>query len=365
MKVLSISTHFNIGGISNYILTLAAALKKRGVETIVASSGGDLVPELNSHGIKHVRIPVATKFEFDPRLLIAALALRGTVKAEGVDIIHAHSRVSQVVAYLLSGMTGIPVVTTCHGYFKLRLRRLFDTWGSKVIAISRAVKEHLISDLKVSANRVELVYSGIDPDRFDRDYSDDEIRRAKTSLGLKDGPVVGTIGRLSSVKGQRYLVEALATVMAERRDVQGLIIGGGPEKIALETQARSMGISDSLKFVNSTVDTHRFLSLMDIFVFPSVKEGLGIALLEALASARPSIASDIGGIGDIIKDGSDGILVKVGDPSAIAEAVIKLLDNKVLAAELGRQGRELVRKRFTLDRMAGEIAGIYKGVIGR
>jgi len=360
MKVLSVSTHFNIGGISNYILTLAGELGKTGVETIIATSGGDLQPELRKRGIEHRLVAVDTKFEFNPKLFIAAMQLKNIIEKEKIDIIHAHSRVSQVAAMLASGMTGIPFVTTCHGYFKKRLRKVFDTWGSKVIAISDAVKDHLIRDLEVPECRVRLIYSGVDADRFSRLYSEEEIWHIKKELGLKNGPVVGTIGRLSPVKGQKYLIEALDLIIAKTPDAQGLIIGDGPEKEALESQAKSLGISESIKFISSNVDTPRLLSIMDVFVFPSLKEGLGIALLEALAAGLACVASGTGGISDIITNGSDGILVNVADPEAIAAAAVRLLDDPLGRKLMGEAGKKLVRSRFTLARMAVDVEKLYR-----
>lgn len=363
MKVLSVSTHFNIGGISNYMLALADELKKSGIDTVIATSGGDLEPELVRRGIAHRALSIDTKFEFHPKLFIAALRLKDIIKKEGIDIIHAHSRVSQVAAMLASGMTGVPVVTTCHGYFKRRLRRICDTWGVRVIAISGAVRDHLIKDLGVPPGRVRLIYSGVDAGRFSKDYSDGEMRAVKEELGLKSGPVVGNIGRLSSVKGQIHLIEALGILIADRPDLQGLIIGDGPESDALTSRAEALGISGSVKFISSRVDTPRFLSVMDVFVFPSLKEGLGIALLEALASGKACVASDTGGISDIIIDGSGGILVNPADPAAIAAAISRLLDDPHLRKRMGEEGRRLARDRFALGRMAHDVAGLYNEVV--
>ena len=139
MKVLQLTTDMDIGGITNYIFELSRALKNKGVDTIVASSGGDIEGSLENEGIPHERIDIKTKFEFSPKVFRAAFAVKNIIRKEGIDIIHAHSRVSQVVGALASCMTGVPMVTTCHGYFKKRLRAIVDTWGDKVIAISAAV----------------------------------------------------------------------------------------------------------------------------------------------------------------------------------------------------------------------------------
>lgn len=363
MKVLQLTTHLDIGGIANYILTLSRSLSQRGVTVIVASSGGELESELARYGISHRKINIRTKSELDPKVLRSILTVRAIVAQERPDIIHAHTRVSQVVAFFVSRITGVPYVTTCHGFFKTRARKIFDTWGAKVIAISAAVKGHLIKDLGVSEKRVELIYSGVDIEAFSKDCSPDEVTRIKKELGLHAGPLVGTIGRLSPVKGQAFLIKAMEDVLSKRPDVRALIVGDGPEENALKDLARSLNIEYAVKFLRADLDTHRILSSMDVFVFPSIKEGLGIALLEAMASGRPCVASDVGGIGNIIKDGINGLLVGPGDAAGIASSILALLDDDVLRKSVGNAARALVKERFSLTLMTDGVMRLYEDVV--
>jgi len=365
MKVLQLTTHMNIGGIANYILSLSTALKREGLETVVASSGGNLEDELEKRGIRHIRLDIDTKSELSPKILKSVFTLTGIVRSQSINIMHAHSRVSQMAASFVSRITGVPYITTCHGFFKKRFRKIFDTWGVRVIAISDQVRAHLKDDLGVAGDRIALIYSGVDIDRFSRAYTTDEISGRKKSLGLKEGPVIGTIGRLSSVKGQKFLIEAMKDVVSRRRDAQCVIVGDGDEEAALKTMAKSLGIEEALHFFKSDLDTNKFLSIMDIFVFPSVKEGLGIALLEALASGRACVASDVGGIRDVIKNGSSGILVPVGDSRAIADVVLRLLGDDLLKKEMALKGRLLVKENFSLGSMAERVAGLYREVVSK
>ncbi|MFH1189437.1 MAG: glycosyltransferase family 4 protein [Candidatus Omnitrophota bacterium] len=365
MRALQVTTHFNTGGISKYILTLSAALQEKGVETMVASSGGDLEESPGKCRIAHRFLNLRTKFEFAPKVLIAGLKLARIVREEKIDVLHAHTRVSQVAARIASALTGVPYVTTCHGFFKKRARGIFDTWGVKVIAISGAVERHLIDDLGVDGSRIALIYSGIDQTAFVRRYSSDEIAAMKKGAGLCPGPVIGTIGRLSPVKGQRFLVAAMKEIIEAAPDAQCMIIGDGPEGPALKALAGSLGVSGSIRFAESCADTNRYLAMMDLFVFPSVKEGLGIALLEALASGRACVASRIGGIEDIITDGLNGLLVDVGDPSGIARAAIRLIGDGPLRKRLGGHGAALVRDRFASEKMADKVFGLYKEITNK
>jgi glycosyltransferase involved in cell wall biosynthesis len=127
----------NIGGIGQYIISLAKALKRKRVECFVASSGGELTSELVRLDIRHIHLDMKTKFEFGPKVFRSSSQLARIIKDNKIDLIHAHTRVSQVASYLASRRTGIPYIATCHGYFNARLsRKLFDTWGERVIAIS-------------------------------------------------------------------------------------------------------------------------------------------------------------------------------------------------------------------------------------
>ena len=363
MKVLQVTTHINIGGIANYILNLSDSLKAKGVDVIVASGGGNLEEELLARKIPHRYLNIKTKFEFGPKVIGSAFRLAKIIKSEKVDIMHAHSRVSQVVVSIASRLTGVPYVTTCHGYFEVRSRKIFDTWGVKVVAISDAVKDHLKYDLGVDKERIKLIYSGIDIDKFARYYSQADKDAIRAELGLKDGPVIGTIGRLSQVKGQRFLVQAMPYIIDRQKDVQCIIVGDGEERFALENLARALNVRDSVRFISSDLDTTKFLAIMDVFVFPSVKEGLGMALLEAMAAGKACVASDIGGISDIIKSSSRGILVPVGDIRIIADSVAQLLGNKILRQNMGDDARRFAGEKFSLDVMRDHIIQLYGEVL--
>ena len=365
MKILHVNTHLNAGGIGQYIVTLASALKDKGVECVVASSGGELVGILEARGIRHRLLDIRTKSELSPKVAASILPLKRIIAEEKIDLLHAHTRVSQVTSFFASAIAGTGFVSTCHGYFKPRLsRRLFDTWGKKVIAISGAVERHLADDFRITKSRIRLVHNGIDLSRFSKDYSAGDKARVKKLQGLGEGPVIGTMGRLSPVKGQRYLVEAMKSVISKRADAQCLIVGRGGEEPALRQLALSAGISERICFAGCPwEDVPLYLSCMDIFVLPSVEEGLGLALLEAMARSLPCIGSDTGGIRDIIKEGINGLLVKPQDSGLLAKTILMLLEDKKLAHNLAAQGREEVKKNFSSDKMADGIIKVYKEVL--
>ena len=365
VRVLHVNTHMNIGGIGQYIVSLAKALKQKRVECFVASSGGELESELVKLDVRHMRLDMNTKFEFGPKVFRSASRLTRIIRDNKIDLIHAHTRVSQVASFLASRRTGIPYIATCHGYFNAKLsRRLFDTWGEKVVAISDAVRGHLEKDFNVDPRRVEVIYNGIDLKRFSNIFSTDQIARAKRSLGIQRGDVIGTMGRLSSVKGQKFLVEAMKEIVSKSKDTWCLIIGSGHEEAALMDLSRSLGLEDRIIFTGAAyMDIPLYLACMDIFVLPSIEEGLGLSLLEAMSLGRPCIASATGGIKDIVNDQVNGILTPVGDSRAIASAVLKILNDKVLAKNMSDGAKDFVRGKFSIEAMADNMIDLYGRVI--
>ena len=362
MKVLILANHLNFGGITAYIKNLCKSLHgKEGVEVMVASRGGDLEKDLKARGILCLRIPLTTKSEASPKVFWSFLKLRKKIKSLEIDLIHANTRVTQVLAHLLSRATGVPVLTTCHGYFKRRLtRRLFPCWGKRIIAISDQVQEHLIHDFKVDPEIIRLIYNGVDSERFSL-YPKEDNSALKIGWGLNpDKKIIGHIGRLSSVKGQKFLVLAAALLLEARSDLQFLLIGDGPEKENLLALVREKRLEGSFFIRPSVSDTSEALRMMDVFVMPSLQEGLGISILEAQACGVAVVASRVGGIPTIVADASTGLLVPAGDERALVFAISRLFSDEALKRSVIQKARMQVQEKFSLAIMAEKTRRLYK-----
>ncbi|HOX54359.1 MAG: glycosyltransferase family 4 protein [Candidatus Omnitrophica bacterium] len=364
MNVLLLTTHLNPGGIASYVVSLAKGLKNDNHRVVVASSGGSLVDVLRSYDIPHVEINITTKSEISPKIFISLKKLFKTINDNDIQIIHAQTRVTQVLAFWLDKIGGIPFVSTCHGFFKPRLSRIkFPCWGRKVIAISEAVKSHLIQDLKVRFDTIELIYNGLEA-RKAFEYSADELAETRKWIGLRSrGPVIGNIARLSSVKGQSYLIEAMNEVVKIFPDAQLLVVGDGKIKDDLVARVNELGLNNNIFFIPSVRETSSILSLMDIFVMCSVAEGLGLSIMEAQAVGLPVIATEVGGIPELVKDGQTGILVPPQDSFKLAHAIISLLENREKARQLGANAQKNIRENFTLEKMISETERVYESVL--
>jgi len=367
MKILLLTTRLNLGGIGIYTTSLAKALKKRGEEVVVASSSGRLLKRLKTEGIEYIDLPIDTSADIGIHTISSCIKLSRVIREKNIDLIHAQTRVTQVIAQLLANKRGLPFVSTCHGFFKRRLgRRLFPCWGNRVIAISDAVREHLVNDMGLAKDRVRLIYNGIDLSRFSRIYSEDDKVLIRKEYGIKNLPTVGIISRLSDVKGYEYLLAAIARLLPRIKDIQLLIIGDGPvaylEK--LKRLTKDLRIEDRVVFHGACEDTSIPLAVIDLFCMPSIQEGLGLAILEAMAMALPVVASDAGGIYSLIRHEQNGILVPPKETDSLAEAIFQLLSDKSMASKMGALSKDIVNKKFTLDIMADQIKELYREVIG-
>jgi len=364
MKILLLTSHLNFGGISSYTVFLAKALKSKGHTVYVVSGGGTLAEKLEHYGIPHYYININTKTEVSLKVVWASIKVASLVKKHSIDIIHAQTRVTQVVACWVSFFRNIPYITTCHGFFKPKLfRKIFKCWGYKTIAISDAVREHLVNDFKLRKTNIELIYNGIDLTEF-KQISGNEKALLQQKYNLSDeNRVIGIIARLSIVKGHKYLLEAFKIIKNEYKNIKLIIVGDGNLKSDLIKQAELLDISNDIIFINSVLDTSRILSILNIFVLPSVQEGLGLAIIEALAMKIPVVATNVGGIYSVIKDGKTGVLVPPKDPGALASGIKFLLENKNIAEELASNGHMLVYEKFSLAKMIEKVEEAYQTTI--
>ena len=364
MKILLLTTHLNKGGIPYYTVNLARYAKRAGVDVTVLSSGGELEGLLKEEGIPHIKLDVKTKFEFGYKVWKALPKVTRILKDGSFDLMHAQTRVTQVISAVASGLTGVPYITTCHGFFshKRFSRKIFPCWGVKTIAISDSVGKHLTDDLGVSAEKVERVYNGIDLSCYGREgFKRDDGLAARLGLGEKD-IVVGSIGRFSPVKGLKYLVEAFREVASKRKEAKLLLVGEGPERELLLERIREAGVYGKTVITPGGTPSSGYFSIIDIFCMPSVNEGLGLSMIEAMAAGKPCIASDVGGLSELVADGKDGILVPSRSPKELAAAIVRLMDDAALRKELSENARRKAGG-FSIEDSVARTLEVYEKVL--
>lgn len=369
MKILQLTSHLNVGGITRYILTLSERLIRRGHQVVIASAGGYAQPQLQEAGVAHWSFPLNTSAEFSPPVFWTAHRLAERLKEEPVDLIHAHTRVGQVVAELISRRREIPYVTTWHGIYRVNLgRKLFPCTGDATIAISAPVYDHIHRDFHVPQDRIRRIYNGIDTMHYAAALAPEAVEAYRGQIGIAPGqPVIGGIGRLAAGRVKGFDILLVAAQLARRSvpGIQVLIVGDGPRRPFLEDVARRLKVQDIVHFVGETHDIRLPLALMDLFVFSSRwPEAFGLTVVEAMAAGKPVVAMRVGAVPEIIRHGVDGLLVPPEDPAALAQGISQLLNDRATAARLGSQAQARVQKAFNLDRMAAEVEAVYREVAG-
>ncbi len=358
MNILQILPELNVGGVERGTVDLAKYLVRQGHKAVVVSNGGTLVPDLQALGAVHYTLPVDAKNLFT--MFRAVPQLAGIIRKEKIDIVHARSRVPAWIAYFACRKTRTPLVTTCHGYYKGHAFSTVMGWGKKVIVLSNVIARHMIEDFGVPRDRIRLIPRSVDLEKF-RYRPVDRAPRPEYHVGI--------IGRLTPLKGHLYFIKAMAKVAAEFPAVKIWIVGDAPSskdayKEQLRVLVKRLGLEANTQFLGTQKNIPEILSQLDLLVLSTTtQEAFGRVVIEAQAAGVPVVATSVGGVVDIIEDGVNGLLVPPADPQLMAEAVIKLLRDRDLAADMAEEAYKKVKEKYTLEMMVKSTLDVYEEVL--
>ena len=295
------------------------------------------------------------------RRIKTMMRLYRTLQEERPDVFHAHMSWQSACAsgIFIAALSRIPaVVATLHLYVDVRLSltdqirsMLTHACVDRFITVSHGVAEKLFQT-GVRDRKVTIVQNGIPPDRFSRRPDLLLLEKLSVSSGQ---PIILTIARLVEQKGISYLLKAASLVP----EAVFLLAGDGPDRAALEAQMESLGLKERVRFLGHREDIPALLSICDLFVLPSLFEGLPLSILEAMAAGKPVISTAIGGVNEAIIHGKTGVLLPPGDPHALAAAIRRTLADQTFAKKLSAAGQERVGRYFSINKMVKEISEIY------
>lgn len=363
MKILLLTTHLDTGGIPVYVVSLARGLKRHGHDPVVLSNGGWMEKQLTEEGVPHIVVPCRTSSELNPKLWFKVFPrLLRAVREERPQLLHAHTRVTQVLGWAASLITQVPLVTTCHGLYKYRVgRRIFRCWGGSVMAISEPSMQRLVEQYKLAPpHQVALIWNGIDVGHFVQPPAPEKVEWFRQTNGLRGDPIIGGIARLSPIKGLDYLLRAVPALLKDFPRLQVLLVGDGPERAGLVRLSYELGIADHVVISHPVEDTRVPMATMRVFVAPALEEGFGLSIVEAMAAGVPVIAADVGGPSRIIEHGKSGFLVPTQDSSSIGEAVRALLSDPALHARIAGAARERAQREFDMKRVVQQVEQVYE-----
>jgi glycosyltransferase involved in cell wall biosynthesis len=355
-----------VGGTETHVLELASGIDRSKFDVTVCSlkSAGCVVEELQRRGIRVVCLNGAGKF--DLRVLVR---LWKVVQEERPDVIQSFLFWANLSARCLGRFSkAVRVVCSYHdeivseGRLVRMIDRLTFQWSHAVVCCSEAVRRSVSACLGAPAARQTIIPFGVDAGRFA--VTDVATRN---ELRLQDrGPIVGTVCRLvEPKKGVSVLLRAMAALQKDGNDphCQLLIVGDGPARASLEALSRQLGLSERTVFAGTRRDIPRILPLLDLFVLPSLYEGFGIAILEAMAAGKPVVATAVGGIPEFVVPGDTGLLVEPGKAAALAEAIGSLMRDPAKARRMGMRGRERVLAGFQMSTVVRRHEQVYEACL--
>lgn len=359
-KTLHIDSERTWRGGEQQVLYLTTGLVRRGHgATVVCQPGSPLAERASDAGLDVVELSMRGEGDFVP-----VLALWKLIRRRGVDVVHmhtahAHGLGSAAAALARRGRTvvtrRVDIGIARNVFSSFKYRHGIDCY----IAISEAIRQVLIAG-GVDDRVIDIVHSGIDLDRFDGAPPG----RLREEFGVPPGtPVIGHVAALAGHKGQRHLVDAMPRVLGAMPTARLFMVGDGALRGQLESQARDLRLGDAVTFTGFRTDIPQWLDLFDVFVMPSVLEGLCTSVLDALAAHVPVVVSDTGGLPEIVRHEQTGLLVPPAQPAPLADAIVRLLGGRELGRRLAEAGRRHVEEHFSAESMVEGSLHVYDEVM--
>jgi glycosyltransferase involved in cell wall biosynthesis len=352
VKILHVDSARGWRGGQNQVLLTAQGMAGRGHSVTVACQRGGVLEERARAAGLDVR---AQRFHGDLSPA-AVLGLRRLLRRERFDAVQLHDPHALACGVLASRGTGVPLVATRRVDFALRGRwsRWKYTSAARVVAVSDAIRSVLARG-GLDAGRLRVVYEGV-PDRPAAPGG----REALVALGIpRNAPVIGNVAALTGHKDHATLLKAARLVLERAPEARFVVVGEGELRAQVEALHRELGLGERCVLAGFRTDLDRLLPAFSIFCLTSHMEGLGTSLLDAMAFARPVVATRAGGIPEAVEDGVTGALVPVRDPPALAAALLELLKDETRRRALGQAGRRRYEEHFTAERMVENTLSVY------
>ena len=366
-KVLHIQKVAGIAGSENHLLTLLPRLREYGYEpTMLVLADRRDRPKRFIERMRAAGVPTSLMLmrgHVDPFLVPRLIRF---IKQGRYDIVHTHLLHADLYGRLAAKIVGVKLVSTYHcddPYHLIPGVKQADQWTGKmcdaVICISNNVRGFVRWKIGLPEGRLHTVYYGLDsvPTKIQR-WS------LREELGIRESdPLIGIVARLHEQKGHVYLLQAMKLLIESYPATHLVIVGDGPLRSYLEAFTKNLALEEHVHFLGYQQDGAKLMHAFDIFVHPSLYEGFGLAVLEAMMVGKPIVATRVSAIPELVIHGKTGLLVPPRDVGALADAICKLLENPSLAKELGRQARKRAEEHFSVGKMVDSTVRIYHRVL--
>jgi L-malate glycosyltransferase len=369
-KIFYLLDSLNIGGTETQAVELARRMDPAKYDITLAClrKEGPLVERLNGSSVKVVEFHPKGGID-SPRGLYQLARMVVFLHRGKFDVVHAHDLWSNMIGVVAGKLAGVPVIITSQRdlshdawYKSSRKKWLRRAQGASSAVLTNAgmIREGLVRDEGLSADKVRVIYNGVDVDSFQSTPSS----RARLFPGRERAKLVVLVGNMhTEVKGHPTLIAAAPGIGSRCPEVCFVLVGDGEMRRDFEQAAENAGVSPHFVFCGRRNDVSAILASCDVAVLPSVAEGMPNAVLEYMAAGLPVVATAVGGNLEVIEDGVTGLLVPPGDAVSLGNAVARLLENPALAQRLAQNGRGLVERKFSFERLTREVGELYEELL--
>lgn len=358
MKIIHVVNSLDCGGLEIFVIDLCLSQISAGHQCYLfcLQEGGELAERAKKSNL--VVFNGQKKQGVNVKLLWLMYRL---FKRLSFDVVHTHNLSPMIYGNIAAKLAGTRrIVHTRHGRGLDITYRFIWNMCDSIICISEDAKQSLLICNRLEEKKVKVIHNGIDVDRFLATRSGKSINEIKLEIGIPlHKIIIGTVGRLAMEKDHASLIFAAKNLIDSGVDVLVLIIGEGPERNTLRNLISSLGLDDSVSLLGYRGDVCDLYSVFDIFALPSTSEGLSIALLEAMASGLPIVATDVGGNPEILINGSTGLMVPPSNPAKFAEALLTLIADKGLRTALGKASKAKIIQDFDAASMVEHYSEEY------
>jgi glycosyltransferase involved in cell wall biosynthesis len=383
IKILRVIARLNIGGPALHVVLRSAGMDGLRFESVLVSGSehageGSMLDYALSHGVKPAIIPeIVGDLSLGPRELKALVRLYRLIRQERPQVVHTHTAKAGFVGRLAARLARVPVVVhtfhghVLHGYYSplktqllRRMERGLAGLTDRIVTVSEQVKRDLVTYGVAAADHIQVIPLGLELDPFLQSARYRGMFRQEWQL-TGAARLVGIVGRLFPIKNHHLFLEAAALVAKKDPATRFVIVGDGILRPALERRAQELGIAERVIFTGWRRDLPDIYADLDVLAVTSNNEGTPVSAIEAMAAGCPVVATHVGGLPDLIKEGETGYLVPPGDAPALATAWLHVLQQSEMARRMGEAARKAAGERFSAQRLVTDMEQLYLELLGR
>ncbi len=379
-RIVNIITRMELGGPPILMLNILQSLDKERFESSImtgftADSNLDRIGFAKNHGIRLIVIPTLVRSVQPLKDIFSLIKIFFILRKEDFDIVHCHTSKGGFIGRMAAKLAGSRVIIYSphgdifEGYFCKTVTNFFvllekfaARFTDKIINLSEKETKRFL-ELGIGTKlQFKRIYNGIDITNAELVSITNLEKRVELRLE-EDDFVCATVARLVPVKGHTYLIKAIKDVVSSIPKAKFLFVGDGELKSELSEEIKSLGLQENILLLGTRSDIVEILNCIDLFILPSLNEGFGLAIIEAMATKKPVIATNVGGVPEVIVDGKTGLLVPPKDPEAISSAIIKLYNEPDISSKMGLAGYDRVKELFDIAITVQEFEKLYSGLV--